>query len=84
MHGGLPDKRNSELPTGEKRTLRAAIDGSPARPDAKSVRGNQDNDHCAPPEACADTQAADAVFTRYLAHLIISMYHERKFKHEKA
>ena len=80
----LSEKPISQLPVGEKRPLRVAIDGSPARPDAKSVRGNQDNDHCAPPEACADTQAADAVFTRYLAHLIISMYHERKFKHEKA
>ena len=43
MHGGLSEKRNSELPPREKRTLRAALDGSPARPDGKCVRSSGDD-----------------------------------------
>ena len=40
-----PESRHAQ---GEKRTLRAAVDGSPARPEAKHVRATDNNDDCCP------------------------------------
>ena len=65
MHGGLPDKRNSELPAGEKRTLRAATDGSPSRPDSKCVRGDRADGPRALGEAEEDKNANMPVYHRF-------------------
>ena len=65
-----------EPPGAQKRSLRVAVDGSPARPEPKSVRGYEDECVYGPPETCEDSQATNAVFTRYRAHPIFSLYRD--------
>ena len=62
MHGGLAEKPHSELPAGEKRTLRSAIDGSPSRPDAKCIRGIEDESADALLNRSKRTRKATAFF----------------------
>ena len=64
MHGGLAEKPHSELPAGEKRTLRSAIDGSPSRPDAKCIRGIEDESADALEPVEKDKKSNSVLFAR--------------------
>ena len=54
-----------EVPPREKRTLRAAVEGSPNRPEPKCLRGDNDGDDSDARETTADPQADVSVFARF-------------------
>ena len=60
----LSDKPISQLPAGEKRSLRAAINGSPSRPESKSIRGNKDAECGDVGEATTQSEADGTLFAR--------------------
>ena len=62
----------SQPQEGSKRTLRTAVEGSPARPDAKCVRASEFGRE---PDARTTTSATDAnlpILTRFLTIIVIS------------
>ena len=64
MHGDPNDTCNSEPPGRDKRSLHAATDGSPHKPDAKFTRGNDELDLGPTGEATEAAKASDTIRER--------------------
>ena len=72
MDDQIPEQDPSfELPTGEKRSLRTAIDGSPARPDSKCVRGNENHSSLASEHGEQEESANVFLCTRFVCPLLL-------------
>ena len=69
MDAHTPEISSGELSQREKRTLRAALDASPARPDAKSSRANDSSVELASLEATEEQNPDVTFFTRFAAHV---------------